>query len=192
MKHHPPAMRGFFGMGVQGISKEMNVGNLMRSAHAFGASFFFHLAPAVNVRKLQRSDTAKSARHMPVYAFDTADDLIFPRHTQLVGVELTDGAHELPSFHHPLNAAYILGPERGSLSDQVIDQCDHLIQIPAKFCVNVGVAGAIVMYDRLISKGKFAPRPVSAGGPVEQVAEHVFGGPIIRNPDRGDYSFGDE
>jgi hypothetical protein len=34
-----------------------------------------------------------------------------------------------------------------------------------KFCVNVGVAGAIVMYDRLISMGRFAPRPVSAGGP---------------------------
>ena len=34
-----------------------------------------------------------------------------------------------------------------------------------KFCVNVGVAGAIVMYDRLISMGKFADRPVHEGGP---------------------------
>ena len=36
-----PAMRGYFGIGVEGISKAMNLGNLMRSAHAFGASFFF-------------------------------------------------------------------------------------------------------------------------------------------------------
>ena len=187
MKHHPPAMRGFFGIGVQGISKEMNVGNLMRSAHAFGASFFFHLAPAVNIRKLQHSDTAKSARHMPVFEFETANDLIFPKYTALVGVELTDDAHELPSFHHPLNAAYILGPERGNLSADVMDQCDHIVQIPTKFCINVGVAGAIIMYDRLTSKGKFAPRPVSAGGPTQEIEDHVFGGPVIRNPDRGDF-----
>lgn len=32
-------MRGYFGVGVEEISKEGNVGNLARSAHAFGASF---------------------------------------------------------------------------------------------------------------------------------------------------------
>src|SRR3546814_2552323 len=30
-----PVMRGYFGIGVEGISKPMNVGNLFRSAHAF-------------------------------------------------------------------------------------------------------------------------------------------------------------
>ena len=30
-------------MAVEGISKPMTLGNLMRSAHAFGASFFFGL-----------------------------------------------------------------------------------------------------------------------------------------------------
>ena len=34
-------MRGYFGIGAEGISKPMNVGNLVRSAHAFGASFLF-------------------------------------------------------------------------------------------------------------------------------------------------------
>lgn len=34
-------MRGYFGIGVEGISKSMNVGNLIHSAHAFGASFVF-------------------------------------------------------------------------------------------------------------------------------------------------------
>ncbi|MEE8144119.1 MAG: TrmH family RNA methyltransferase, partial [Kiloniellales bacterium] len=34
-------MRGYFAIGVEGISKPMNLGNLLRSAHAFGASFFF-------------------------------------------------------------------------------------------------------------------------------------------------------
>ena len=29
-------MRGFFAIGAEGISKPMNLGNLIRSAHAFG------------------------------------------------------------------------------------------------------------------------------------------------------------
>jgi hypothetical protein len=36
-------MRGYFGIGVEGISEPLNVGNLLRSAHSFGASFFFTL-----------------------------------------------------------------------------------------------------------------------------------------------------
>ena len=36
--------RGYFGIGVEGISKPMNFGNLARSAHGFGASFIFTVA----------------------------------------------------------------------------------------------------------------------------------------------------
>ena len=34
-------LRGFFGIGAERISKSRNLGNLMRSAHGFGASFTF-------------------------------------------------------------------------------------------------------------------------------------------------------
>ena len=37
-------MRGYFAIGAERISKPMNLGNLLRSAHAFGASFFFTIA----------------------------------------------------------------------------------------------------------------------------------------------------
>ena len=33
-----------------------------------------------------------------------------------------------------------------------------------RFCVNVQIAGAIVMYDRLQTLGRFADRPVMPGG----------------------------
>ena len=39
-------MRGYFGIGVDRISKTMNVGNLFRSAHAFGAGFVFTVQAA--------------------------------------------------------------------------------------------------------------------------------------------------
>jgi len=37
-------MRGYFGIGVEGISKSMNAGALFRTAHAFRASFMFTVA----------------------------------------------------------------------------------------------------------------------------------------------------
>ncbi len=164
-------MRGYFGIGVENISKEQNVGTIARSAHAFGASFFFSIAPTVDIEAMRTSDTSDAFNHMPYYQYENAAELELPADCQLVGIELTDEAIELPSFRHPTRAAYILGPEMGSLSTEVIEKCDHVIKIPMKFCVNVGVAGAITMYDRLISMGRHAPRPVRTGGPTEPIPE---------------------
>lgn len=162
-------MRGYFGIGVEQISKEGNVGNLARSAHSFGASFFFTISPEVDVHAMRFSDTSGAFDHVPYYQYDHAENLALPMECALVGVELTDDAIDLPSFRHPLRAAYILGPEMGNLSPVIMDQCSHIIKIPMKFCVNVGVAGALVMYDRLLSMGRFAERPVRAGGPTSPV-----------------------
>jgi tRNA G18 (ribose-2'-O)-methylase SpoU len=158
-------MRGYFGMGVEGISKPMNVGNLLRTAHSFGASFFFTINTPVNLREMRESDTSGAFDHIPFYNFEKSSDLVLPDKTSLVGIELLDEAIDLPSFRHPLRAVYVLGREKGNLSDEMVSRCDHIIKIPMKFCVNVGVAGAIVMYDRLLSFGRFAERPVHEGGP---------------------------
>ena len=105
-------MRGYFGIGVEGISKPMNVGSLFRTAHAFGADFVFALAPAVNVKELYSSDTSQTAEHVPLHVYDNAEALKLPKGCALVGIELSDDAIELPSFSHPPRAAYVFGPER--------------------------------------------------------------------------------
>ena len=162
-------MRGFFGIGVEGIHKAQNVGNLVRSSHAFGASFFFTIAPEVDVRGIQQTDTSGAFDHVPYYEYSSVSKLDLPKGCQLVAVEFMEDSIELPSFRHPLRAAYVLGPEMGNVSPELLEKCDFTIKIPMKFCINVGVAGALVMYDRLISLGKFAPRPVRAGGPTEAI-----------------------
>jgi hypothetical protein len=40
------------------------------------------------------------------------------------------------------------------------------------------------MYDRMLSMGRFAERPVRAGGPAFPVPKHVQGGPVIRSERR--------
>lgn len=173
-------MRGYFGIGIHGVSKAYNAGNLFRTAHAFGASFVFTVDAQYSRAKGNKTDTSKSIDHTPFYNFPTLEEMVLPKGCALVGVELTEDAIELPSFRHPTQAAYILGPERSNLPQSTIERCDHIIKIPMKFCVNVGTAGALVMYDRLQSLGRFAPRPVRAGGPTEDLESHAHGGPIFR------------
>jgi len=163
-------MRGYFAIGVEGISKEQNAGTIMRSAHSFGASFFFTITPGLDVEKFRSSDTSGAFEHLPYYEYNSPNELALPKDCTLVGVELTEDSIELPSFRHPTRAAYIFGPEMGNLSPEVQAQCAHIVKIPMKFCVNVGVAAAITMYDRMICMGRFAERPVRPGGPLEELA----------------------
>jgi tRNA G18 (ribose-2'-O)-methylase SpoU len=172
-------MRGYFGIGAEGISKPMNLGNLMRSAHAFGASFIF-LVDAHYTARSALSDTSLAERQMPLYRFDAVDELVLPKGCVLIGIELLEEATLLPSFRHPLNAAYVFGPERSALSPAMVARCDHVVRIPTRFCINLAAAGAIVMYDRTLSLGRFAPRPVRSGGPTEPLRPHVHGSPVTR------------
>ncbi|MBL41753.1 MAG: rRNA methyltransferase [Rhodospirillaceae bacterium] len=152
-------MRGFFAIGVENLSKQMNAGNLFRSAHAFGASFAFTIGGMYSPN-LAKSNTSKSIFQMPIYNYNRFSEFITPENSILVGVELTENSIDLPKFRHPSNAIYILGPEKGNLSKNIMSSCKYTVKIPTKFCINLAMAGAIVMYDRVISLGQYDPRPV--------------------------------
>jgi tRNA G18 (ribose-2'-O)-methylase SpoU len=96
-----------------------------------------------------RADTSKGQWHLPHYNWATLEEMRLPQGCVLVGVELTPEAVDLTTFRHPLRAAYVLGPEQGSLSPDVLVRCRHVIKIPTRFCINVAMAAAIVMYDRV-------------------------------------------
>ena len=174
-------MRGYFAIGVEGISKAMNVGSLFRTAHAFGAGFVFTVAASYERADGGKSDTSDAPGNIPFYSFPDIASMVLPKDCSLIGVELTDDAIELPSFRHPAQAAYVMGPERGELSPAMTQQCEFVVKIPTRFCVNVSIAGAIVMYDRITSLGQFPRRAISPGGPTEKRPEHVFGDPKIRS-----------
>lgn len=179
MKTLLPTGRGYFAIGVEGISKPVNLGNLLRSAHAFGASFVFTIGADGGVFEL-RSDTSKASTHLPVYHWRSLKELKLPKGCSLVGVEILEGAHDLPSFPHPLRAAYVLGPERGALTPELAGRCRHIVRIPAAFSLNVATAGAIVMYDRLRSLGRFGSRPVAEHADSLPPMPHVQGAPRRR------------
>lgn len=173
-------MRGYFGVGVDGISKPMNLGNVSRIANAFDASFFFSVNAQVKLSDTE-SDTSRAQKSMPYYQFATVDEFRLPTGCKLVAVEITEDAVELPRFHHPLRAAYVFGAERLSISPAMLSRADYVVKIPMKFSINVGMAGAIVLYDRLISLGRYPARPITTGGPQADLPPvHKWGAPLVR------------
>ena len=172
------------------VSKTGNMGNLIRTGHAFGAAFAFTVRPEVNVLTGETvtkalSDTSKSEGNIPFYEFASMADMLIPKGCQLVGIELDDDAFELPEFRHPSRAVYVMGGERMGLSEAMKSRCKYLIKIPTKFSLNVATAGAIVMYDRVRSMGGFGDRALMPGAKGTPKPEHVSGGPIRRRLKKG-------
>ena len=66
-----------------------------------------------------------------------------------VAVEYIGEAEPLWSFEHPARALYLFGPEDGSIEHAVLEQCQHVVRIPSRFCLNLAASVNIVLYDRM-------------------------------------------
>lgn len=110
-----------------------NIGTLWRSAHNFGADFIFTIGKRY---QKQASDTTKASRHIP-------------HGCQIVFVEQTEGARNLKDAVHPETAAYVLGAEDYGVPEDLMRGYQK-VQIESPMCLNVAVAGSIVMYDRKV------------------------------------------
>ncbi len=141
----------FFGIGIQNGKTPENLGVLWRSAQNLGASFIFTIG---NRYAKQACDTHNAVNAMPYYHYDTFEAFFahLPKGARLVGVELTDTAESLETFHHPRRCVYLLGAEDHGLSHKAIEKAHFLIKFQSKLSLNVAVAGSIVMYDRGIAK----------------------------------------
>lgn len=141
--------RGFFAVGVYHPKTEANIGTLMRSAFLYDAAFVFTVGRRY---KEQASDTPRTARHIPLFHFDTVSDLIehLPHGAPLVGIELDPRATVLHEYSHRERAVYLLGAEDNGLPVDVIDRCHELVVLDSvqPQSMNVATAGSIVLYDR--------------------------------------------
>jgi len=148
-------MRGYFGLVLYRPKTETNIGTLLRSAHNFGAAF----VATIQLRyRQQASDTTKATRHVPMLHFDTFGEFVSaaPVAARLIAVEMCDGARSLPGYTHAEQAVYVLGPEDGSLPDDVLKLCHSRVVIPSARCLNLATAGSIVLYDRIAKQERAA------------------------------------
>lgn len=173
-------MRGFFGIGCYQPKTSTNLGTLWRSCLEFNAGFMFTVAarcfmesdrhePQERIEKLasfagQPSNTTKADRHIPLFVWPELKDMTLPTGAMLVGIEQSDRSTPLESFTHPEQAVYILGAEDRGLSEEVQDYCTGgIVHISTHRCLNVAVAGSIVMYDRALKKHRHERKTIYAG-----------------------------
>ena len=139
--------RGYFGIGIYHPKTTENIGTLWRSAHNFGADFIFTIGKRY---KKQASDTTKAERHIPLYEYQSLEDFKnhLPRGCEIVFIEQTDGSRDLKTIKHPEQACYILGAEDYGVPTEMMKGYQK-VHIDTPFCINVAVAGSIVLYDRV-------------------------------------------
>lgn len=146
--------RGFFGIGVQNLKNECNLGGIWRSAHNMGASFTFCIGKRY---KKQKSDTTNHAKHIPFYEYETFAEFYdnIPKNCRLVGIEYPLAkAVPLGGFTHPDSCVYLLGAEDNGLSTEAIGKCHLATYIPSKYCLNVASAASIVLFHRMTQRGE--------------------------------------
>jgi tRNA G18 (ribose-2'-O)-methylase SpoU len=140
--------RGYFGIGILNVKTTANIGTLWRSANILGASFIFVIG---NRYKRQASDTMQTWRHIPLYHYDNFEEFYksMPYDCQLIGIELNENSIPVSEFKHPERCVYLLGAEDSGLTNEAINKCHKLVQLPGEYCLNVSVAGSIVLFDRI-------------------------------------------
>lgn len=144
--------RGYFGIGVFHPKKEENVGTLFRSAMALGAGFIFTIGRRY---RQQSSDTCASHKYIPLFNYVDYDD--FKRHSPIncpiVAIELSPDSRPIKNFVHPERCIYLLGAEDHGLPPKILESCYTSVVLPGKICLNVSVAGSLIMFDRVNKNG---------------------------------------
>jgi TrmH family RNA methyltransferase len=151
---HPPQVMAIYrrdGLprGVEPLSVSLwrvsdpgNVGTILRTADAFGASVALSVgcADPTGPRALRAS--AGAVFRVPLAAFDE------PSGTRIALV--SHGGRPLSRLDPGVPVTYVLGAEREGLPDDVVAACDETATIPlaeGAESLNVAVAGAIALYE---------------------------------------------
>ena len=138
-----------YGIAVENLSKDANLGNLIRTANAFlcgeivlVGSPVFDPTGAASIHRFERM------RHF-------ADAPAFLAHVRaqgytLVAVEIDARAGWLQRFTFPDRPLFLLGSELHGLSSALSEAADMRLMIPQYGlvpCLNVNVTASIVLYE---------------------------------------------
>jgi len=144
-----------FAIAAWEISKEHNVGTLVRTAHAAAAEEVILLGEREwNIEAARTADLYTNIVQMP------ADVGVFRTHVEKrrwnpVVVELTEESTNLFDAHYPDRPCFILGAELGGVPPELLGDAELIVQIPQWGlvpCLNLAVAGSIVVYDFLAKR----------------------------------------
>jgi tRNA G18 (ribose-2'-O)-methylase SpoU len=160
------------------ITKEHNVGSLVRTAHAAAA------AEVVLVGEREWNVEAAKTSELYTTVTQLADTDAFRKHLisrrwNLVAVELDQRAVNVFDAEYPERPCFLLGAELSGVPDELLDEAELVVQIPQWGLVpslNLAIAGSIVLYDYLGKLHRKARLSRPNGGLVDQNAGEPEGG----------------
>jgi len=141
--------QNYFDIDIYQPKTTEDIGTLWRSAHNFGADFIFTIGARYHK---QPSDTTKAARHLPLYEYGDFKDFTahLPKDAELVFIEQHDElSHSITGFEHPERAVYVLGAEDSGMPTKIMAG-QMVIHIDTPMCLNVAVAGSLVIFHRTL------------------------------------------
>lgn len=120
----------------------------MRAVNCYGAALV-----AMSGKRYSRwaTDVAATHRHVPLLQVEDLRAVV-PYDCVPVAVELSDEARPLMAYTHPERAFYVFGPEDGSIKAETRSWCRDVVYVPTRFCMNLGVTVAVVLYDRMAKR----------------------------------------
>ena len=158
-----------FAVAAWNISKEHNVGSLVRTAHAAAAAEVILVGDREwNVEAARTAELFTRVHHLgnQTALLDHLQD----RRLTLVAVELDHRAVNLFEAEYPSRPCFLLGAELGGVPGELLDAAQLIVKIPQWGLVpslNLAVAGSIVIYDYLAKLRRAGKLDRPDGGLVE-------------------------
>ena len=141
-----------FAVAVYNISKEFNIGSLLRTAHCAKAKEFF----LIGEKSYNTYAAVSSDKWTKINYFEKSSEFIdFVKKSDynLVLVEQSKDSIPLFDFTYPENPLFLLGAEKGGLPSFFIDGDKHsILEIPQFGLIkslNLSCSGSIVIYNYL-------------------------------------------
>lgn len=144
-----------FEVAVENLDHDFNIGSIVRTANALGAS----RVHVVGRRRWNRRGAMVTDRYMEVDHLDDAVSLAracADRGVTLVGVDNVEGSVPLTATVLPGAACLVFGSEARGLSPEMVARCALVVGIPQRGStrsMNVGHAAAIAMWEWVRTHG---------------------------------------
>ncbi|MCG9696306.1 RNA methyltransferase [Shewanella sp. Isolate11] len=148
-----PAQTRLVTIGLVNPKSPTNVGGVMRAAGCYQADEVRYTGKRYALAASHRgeqynTDTKRVSRNIPLIGVDNLLDGL-DEDTQVICVDLVEGAIPLPEFQHPDKAIYLFGPEDGTIDQSLVDNADAVVYVPTVGCMNLASSVNVLLYDRL-------------------------------------------
>jgi tRNA G18 (ribose-2'-O)-methylase SpoU len=138
-----------FSVVMQNLTGDFNFSTVIRNGNAFGAKAIYYLGGR---KKYDRRAAVGTQNYSSVIHLPAIEDLIaLKKDYVFVGLETNiEKTVPMASFIWPKNSLIIIGEEQNGLLPDVVNLCDHLVEIEMIGSVrslNAGCSSSIAMYD---------------------------------------------